>query len=278
MRARSLLPVVLAASAMACSFLVDMTGLSGGPSDAGSGGGPADAGAGQDATLADGDAAPDAPREASGPRFCASLPPPAGYRFCSDFDGTGEDGSVAAEWGDMRLGLGGTLALDGTRVMSPPRALHAATSTGDNTFVLVDAPIPTRQVKAELDFQIVAPDTHGGAVCMFALQQNGAPYSSLFVYVNGPNLYGQTIGNGNPQFSANGDAPTPGTWHHLSLRLDILAGTVSLTYDAAKLFAGTTNAHPWSTTAPFRIYAGLPFLYQVSAADVVVDNVVVEVD
>ena len=51
-----------------------------------------------------------------------------------------------------------------------------------------------------------------------------------------------------------------------------------VTYDATRLFDNATNAHPWNATDPSKNYAGLPFLYQVTAADVLVDNVVVEAD
>ena len=281
---------MLASSVAACSFLVDTTGLSGLPGDAGAGGGPGEAGGGVEAGHADAapaDAAtlpgpdgapPGAGVDAGGSRYCDTLAPRAGFRFCSDFDGRGEDGSVGAEWGDLRIGLGGTLSFDAARFVSAPRALHATTTTGDNTFVVADAPVATRQLKATFEFNLVAPDTHGGAVCMFAVQQLGAPYSSVFIYVNGPNIYGQTNGNANVQFSSYGAAPAPGTWHQMTLVLDQLNGKITMTYDATRLFDDVTNAHPWNTTDPSKIYAGLPFLYQVTAADVLVDDVVVEAD
>jgi hypothetical protein len=288
MRARTFGLALLAATGGACSILVDTEGLVGGVADAGaivveggSDGAPDDAVA-PDANAVDAadgaparDAAADADAGAPG-RFCLGLGPSPPFRFCADFDGPNEDGGPAAEWKGIDLPDGATLALDTAHTKSPPRALRA-TTTSDSTRVYAPGPAATSYVKADLDFFLVGPLTTGEAVCVFGLQQDTPAYSAVLIYMTDTNIYGQTIGAGVPeQFSPNAPTPALGAWHHVSFYVDQVKRTLTVTYDGAKLFDDVVNAHPWTTTDTFTISSGLPFPYQVTAADVVVDNVVVE--
>jgi hypothetical protein len=265
----------LVSGASACTLFVDVKGLSGGaqPIEAGSGGeGGAGAIVGGDAgLLPDGDRAD---------RFCATLPPSSGFRFCADFDGPNEDGGAASEWPTQSLANGGVLSLDLEHFASAPHALRAASTSGDSVFVNGVAPPPRTVMKAEFDFAYLANSTTPDeAVCVFALQQLSTDYHGVLLYRQDGNVYAQTTGApGNSQFSTKIPAPALGTWHHGTLVVDQKAGTISATYDDQTLWDHLANAFPFSGTTEISFMAGLPELWRGGSADVAVDNIVVEVE
>jgi hypothetical protein len=245
---------------IACSVLVDAGGLSGGVSSA-------DAST-SDATL-DG-----SPHDAGG-RFCSGLTPRP--FFCSDFDGTGEDGSASAEWPSRSLASGTTLSLDSLRFSSAPHALHAVTTSGHDVTVDLVVPAANAGWTIDLDFELLHPPPDQPSE-LSVLSVDQVSQNEIFFYMNSDHSYIQNNGAKGAQYSPHLPAVSPDTWHHLSVSLQISATSSIATGTLDGTVVTIPLDSPWTTKDGVTISAGLPNLWQLPSAEALIDNVVVAIE
>ena len=263
-----------------CSLLVDTQGLAGGDAvDAASG----DDQGGGDARVGDASVSLEADRADGAPRrsFCASLAPATStFRFCADFDDPLAGGDAAAGWTAVKVALGGALLLDTTTARSLPGALNARAPDRSDTFasVITNGPAPRKTIHAEVDFQLVDPTVDGQAVSLMAVEQAGATYKRIDLYVNRGSAYFQSTGSGAAQFSLDGLTPPPGTWHHASFDIDIPNDTVTARYDGVALWSSQRNDFAFTATDPTAFSVGLTYVFKGGAAHSIVDNALFEVE
>ena len=256
---------------VACSLVVDTSGLAGGPSDSGA----------RDATPTDAafdgfDAGADARSDGGTTTWCGQQ---SNLAFCDDFDSP--DANLKGRWDDAWM-QSGTLRVDDQNPSSPPNALLAIVvsppSSNGNGIQKVFPPHASTRVATDLILE--ASDTSGyGSFVEIHLEPLLAPYQdyrAALIYTGGEmtlDTYAQGGVGGSGSIKIN---RTFTSWRRVQLELALTPTPHAVAYDGAGVVLATLPLPATMTRAGMGVTIGLPYLSGTSKAwQARLDNVAV---
>jgi hypothetical protein len=230
-----------ASTCAACSVLVDLASFSGGSTIPGDAGNDAEV-VGPLGDAGGNDAGPDVPRIP----FCAATD----AAFCDDFD----DGDLGATWSSRTVDDASAQSKDTAQTRSPPASFLVAVaprSGGVESYFEKDVAKSTERAVWAFDVRIDTTSLDTLRVATF--RQPGVPAKVRVVLTGAaPQRWGlmevlENAGEGGADVvrtTASTVAFTTGTWHAVSLTVDIKGRTTQLSVDGTRIVS-TTLASAW---------------------------------
>jgi hypothetical protein len=206
--------------------------------------------------------------DASGPdTFCKKLTPKADV--CADFD---EGPDVNAGWDPEPLDAGASVSMSTTVFESGTRSLHAQSTQGKPA-VLRKTLMVTTSLTVDYDVYYPALPASGDVSTVLASPPT-FPGFDVYFFVSNNTTYFQEYGD---QYSSMLAAAPTNTWQHVSLAFTLTSNATTATakFGATTYWNNQQLSHTWPTPVQLTVEVGLANLYQVTASEAYLDNIVI---